>query len=245
MIKVYYSNDLYHHGIKGQRWGVRRYQNPDGSLTPEGEKRYGKRQEAIARMEKSIDDSNKNIARQTKVLNSLNRYGQQSREFTDQLEKKTISEWDSENSRMTTKTRYVNNDGSDDPDYENEFDSEIDAYKAFKEHYEKQLASEKSYINAAKKNINTLKTASLNDNTFLEAEEAGRKAATSGAKKGAIVGGTIGLASAALTQQYWLGLHLVAGGAAVGALAGGSKAYDKAYKKMNVKDEYKRVRSDD
>lgn len=32
--------EMYHHGIKGQKWGVRRYQNPDGSLTPEGEKRY-------------------------------------------------------------------------------------------------------------------------------------------------------------------------------------------------------------
>lgn len=32
---------LAHHGIKGQKWGIRRYQNPDGSLTPEGKKRYG------------------------------------------------------------------------------------------------------------------------------------------------------------------------------------------------------------
>lgn len=31
---------LAHHGIKGQKWGVRRYQNPDGSLTAEGKKRY-------------------------------------------------------------------------------------------------------------------------------------------------------------------------------------------------------------
>lgn len=32
---------LVHHGVKGMKWGIRRYQNPDGSLTPEGEKRYG------------------------------------------------------------------------------------------------------------------------------------------------------------------------------------------------------------
>lgn len=31
--------ELYHHGIKGQRWGVRRFQNEDGSLTPAGERR--------------------------------------------------------------------------------------------------------------------------------------------------------------------------------------------------------------
>lgn len=32
---------LYHHGILGQRWGVRRYQNKDGSLTSAGKARYG------------------------------------------------------------------------------------------------------------------------------------------------------------------------------------------------------------
>ncbi len=33
-------NDLRHHGIKGQKWGVRRFQNKDGSLTSAGRKRY-------------------------------------------------------------------------------------------------------------------------------------------------------------------------------------------------------------
>lgn len=34
------NDELYHHGIKGQRWGVRHYQNPDGSLTNAGRQRY-------------------------------------------------------------------------------------------------------------------------------------------------------------------------------------------------------------
>lgn len=41
--RVAYPNELYHHGIKGQKWGVRRYQRPDGTLTKAGEKRYHKR----------------------------------------------------------------------------------------------------------------------------------------------------------------------------------------------------------
>ena len=34
------QNELTHHGIKGQKWGIRRFQNKDGSLTPAGRRRY-------------------------------------------------------------------------------------------------------------------------------------------------------------------------------------------------------------
>lgn len=49
-----YLNELYHHGIKGQKWGVRRFQNADGSLTKLGQQRY------------YSDDERKDMASQAK-----------------------------------------------------------------------------------------------------------------------------------------------------------------------------------
>lgn len=47
-MKLYYESELYHHGVKGMKWGRRRYQNADGSLTPSGRSRYSR-----AELEKS------------------------------------------------------------------------------------------------------------------------------------------------------------------------------------------------
>ena len=41
---VILNDELYHHGIKGQKWGVRRFQNPDGTRTAAGKQRYVKNQ---------------------------------------------------------------------------------------------------------------------------------------------------------------------------------------------------------
>ena len=55
------NNVLGHSGIKGQRWGIRRYQNEDGSLTEEGKKRYGDPEtyRAVAKETSSLEEATK------------------------------------------------------------------------------------------------------------------------------------------------------------------------------------------
>lgn len=50
--------ELYHWGVKGQKWGVRRYQNKDGTLTPAGKKRLAKE------LKRDYDDNRKRFAGQ-------------------------------------------------------------------------------------------------------------------------------------------------------------------------------------
>lgn len=44
-----YNDELMHYGVKGMKWGVRRYQNEDGSLTGSGKKRYGMSKREVKR----------------------------------------------------------------------------------------------------------------------------------------------------------------------------------------------------
>ena len=60
-------SNLQHHGIKGQKWGVRRFQNTDGSLTAEGKKRY-----SVSDYQQAIDKTKTagKIVNEAKTLNN-------------------------------------------------------------------------------------------------------------------------------------------------------------------------------
>lgn len=76
IVKRTNPDELYHHGIKGQKWGVRRYQNADGSLTSAGKKRY-------ARIGATLEA--RGVAYEFKANRALNKQ--------QKLQSKRIDEW--------------------------------------------------------------------------------------------------------------------------------------------------------
>lgn len=67
--------DLVHHGIKGQKWGVRRYQNEDGSWTSEGRKRYSDTIKGLNRLDRDIAKSKYQKAKANVKLSKALRKG--------------------------------------------------------------------------------------------------------------------------------------------------------------------------
>lgn len=82
-----YSSELYHHGIKGQKWGVRRYQNKDGSRTKAGMSRYKKGREVRRELNSLRDQEHDRLRKASK------KYKETEKEV-ERLKSRMDYEWD-------------------------------------------------------------------------------------------------------------------------------------------------------
>ena len=89
------NNSLTHWGVKGMKWGVRRYQNKDGTLTAAGKKRYDKEMERLKKEEKIL----KNKQRTQSKIDKLDA----KRKEIDKLRGKVSSKGDSKPRTKTVK----------------------------------------------------------------------------------------------------------------------------------------------
>ena len=68
------KDELYHYGIKGQKWGVRRFQNKDGSLTVKGRQRYST--EIMGESKKLLDKANEAVGKGKNISNEIGKVAQ-------------------------------------------------------------------------------------------------------------------------------------------------------------------------
>lgn len=83
-------DELYHWGIKGQKWGVRRYQNKDGTLTPAGQKRYNKEMAKLKAEESKLKAEQKVLNNKKKTQAKIDKLESKKSEL--EAQKKALKE---------------------------------------------------------------------------------------------------------------------------------------------------------
>lgn len=107
----YYSTELYHHGILGMKWGIRRFRNKDGTLTSEGAKRYkqlmreAKARSPYRRAEYASEEKEKAGIRKVNESQDIISKG------------KIITRWSNNDEKVTNKRTYASLTEDDVEDY--------------------------------------------------------------------------------------------------------------------------------
>lgn len=130
------NNYLEHHGILGMKWGVRRYQRKDGTLTNAGKKKYDKEMAKLKKEEQILKNKNRTQAKLEKL--------QSKRKSVEELKKSLSSETSKPKTKSTSKL-------SDEElrDRVNRLQLE----KQYNELSSEQISFGKAFINRAVKNV--------------------------------------------------------------------------------------------
>lgn len=134
----YYNNELYHFGVKGMKWGVRRYQNPDGTLTDKGKKRYSKEYKAYS--VKAQEDLAKNHSKRY-----LDAYNKAADDMNNGLIDKYNSDYKNKLGSKAKNHDYFN-DEEYNRGYEKLFEKQFDKY--YNQETVRELTSNKNYKKA-------------------------------------------------------------------------------------------------
>lgn len=105
------SNSLYHFGIKGMKWGVRRYQNKDGSLTAVGKKRYNEGEQSSK--EKTVSSTSSNRSRSISELSDTELRTRINRLNLEKQYKQLISEGADNNTKQVKEGKSFTNEIKD------------------------------------------------------------------------------------------------------------------------------------
>lgn len=188
-----YSSELYHYGVMGMKWGVRRYQNKDGSLTKAGKKRYFKEVKKITKAKQNDDYSTvvDEVSKITKnalskeTINAKNEFDRIVKENFKRLGNKAPDEttvW--RKAQKQAADNYVKKELNRNPDY---YTTERDRYKlseyawaelgydAGKKAFNQKYPDYKKYQMAEDKAWNDYHNSLKNDVNRLISEKIGKK----------------------------------------------------------------------